>query len=121
MAKLPPNFSLQALPIESALSEGRDADARRLLVEVLKAGKADRVVQRIAADLISPPKRKRGRRSTLPKHWLDIAEDFEARRGAGTRYEDALRETSEKFGYGETHVRSCVAMFDEAREASLGE
>ncbi|TAT97902.1 hypothetical protein ELI49_29675 (plasmid) [Rhizobium ruizarguesonis] len=57
MAKLPDGFSLQALPIESALAEGRTEDAKTAVVAILLTGKADKVVQRLAAEMIKPPKR----------------------------------------------------------------
>lgn len=52
MAKFPPGFSLQASPIESALAEGRTEEAKRMVVALLVAGRADRVVQAIAANMI---------------------------------------------------------------------
>ncbi|WP_105382451.1 hypothetical protein [Neorhizobium alkalisoli] len=118
MAKLPDGFSLQALPIETALSEGRTEDAKTAIIEVLLAGKADRVVQRIAAEMIRPPKRSRGRQRANTRHWFDIGEQFHWLRLDGVKYEDALRQLSEKFGYSETHVRKAIAEFDAAKEAS---
>lgn len=117
MAKLPDTFSLAAFPIECALSEGRKEDAKRLICELLREGKADRVVQRIAADMISNKPRKRGRPKSQVKHWLDIGEEFHSLRGDGVKYEDALLQLSEKFGYSETNIRNAVHTYDEARRA----
>ncbi|MBY5760921.1 hypothetical protein HFO07_30475 [Rhizobium leguminosarum] len=117
MAKLPPSFSSQAVPIQSALSEGRTEDARRMVVDLLKAGKADRIVQGIAADLIRPPKRQRGRQRTLPQHWFDIGQDFHRLRESGRGYEDTLAELAAKFGFSESHIRNAVAEYDVAKEA----
>lgn len=118
MPRLPPGFSLQAIPIRAALSEGRTADAETLVAEILRAGSADRVVQQIAAEMIKPPKRARGRRKALPQHWLEIGEQFEWLRADGVKYEDALAQLATKFGYSETHVRTAVATYAEARAAS---
>lgn len=117
MAKLPPSFSLQAAPIEAALSEGRTEDARRLVVDLLRAGKADRVTQAIAADLIRPPKRKRGRQKTLPQHWFDIGEDFNHLRGIGRGYEETLAELAAKYGFSESHIRNAAAEYEAAKRA----
>ncbi|OWK25101.1 hypothetical protein AJ87_14565 [Rhizobium yanglingense] len=115
MAKLPDGFSLQAIPIKSALAEGRTEDAKTAIVKILLAGKADKVVQRLAAEMIKPPKRKRGRKSALTRHWLEIGEQFRWLRDDGVKYEEALRVLSERFGYSETHVRKAISEFDEAR------
>jgi len=115
MAKLPDGFSVQAIPIESALAEGRTEDARTAIVELLRMGKADKVVQRLAAEMIRPPKRARGRRQALTRHWIEIGEQFHLLRDEGVKYEDALRRVSEKFGYSETHIRKAVAEYDEAQ------
>lgn len=121
MAKLPPGISHQASPIQSALAEGRAEDAKRMIVDLLRQGNADRVVQAIAADLIKPPKRKPGRQKALPQFWFEIAEEFDSLRDGGASYEDALTKTAQKFGYSETHVRNCLRVFDEAKQASDGE
>jgi hypothetical protein len=118
MAKLPDGFSVQAIPVEAALAEGRTEDAKTAIIKILMSGKADRVVQRLAAEMIRPPKRKRGRRPALVRHWLEIGEEFHQQRDHGTKYEDALQATADKFGYSETHVRKAVAEYDEARSAS---
>jgi hypothetical protein len=112
MAKLPPSFSLQAVPIKAAISEGRIEDAKRLVVDLLRAGKADKVVQGIAADLIRPGKRLPGRPKTLPQFWIEIGEDFHRMREAGVRYETVLAELGAKYGFSESHIRNCIATYD---------
>jgi hypothetical protein len=116
MAPLPKGFSQQATPVNAAISEGRTADAVTLVVEILRTGKADAAVQRLAADLLKPAKRKRGRKKALPRHWLDIGEQFRWLRDDGVLYEEALRRVATKFGCSETHVRTSVAMYEQARE-----
>ncbi|MBX5017531.1 MULTISPECIES: hypothetical protein [Rhizobium] len=115
MAKLPEGFSVQAIPIRSALAEGRTEDAKTEVVRLLLTGKADKIVQRLAAEMIRPPKRGRGRRSALTRHWHEIGEEYHQLREAGVKYEDALRIASEKFGYSETHVRNAIADYDQGR------
>ncbi|NGN44343.1 hypothetical protein G6N74_25045 [Mesorhizobium sp. CGMCC 1.15528] len=117
MAPLPKNFSSKALPIEAALSEGRTNDARTLIVDSLLTGEADGVVQRLAAEMLKPPKRKRGRQKALTQYWLEIGEQFHRLRREGTKYEDALCKVADKFGYSETHVRKAIAEYEDAKEA----
>lgn len=117
MAPLPKSFSLQAVPIKAALSEGRTEDAKTMVCDLLRAGKADAVVQGLAADLLKPAKRGRGRQKALPWRWLDIAEHFrEMREDDGLLYEDALRLTAERFGRSESHVRTCITTYESAKE-----
>lgn len=115
MAPLPKGFSLQALPVERAISEGRSEDAKTLIIELLRAGKADRIVQGLAADMLRPPKRPRGRQKTLPKFWIEIGEEFGWLRADGVKYEEALTRLAEKFGYSETTIRTAVAFYEDGR------
>ena len=103
------------------MAEGREGDARRLLIDILRAGNADRIVQRLAADMLDAPPKKRGRpKASLPMHWFEIAEEFHrARRSTG--YEAAILAVSEKFVCSETHVRNCVRVYDEAKAAADAE
>ena len=117
MAPLPKGFSLQASPIQAALSEGRTEDAKTLVVAILRSGKADYVVQALAADLLKPPKRPRGRKKALTRHWYEIGEQFHRLRDDGVKYEDAMHQLSEKFVFSESHIRKAVAEFDRAKEA----
>lgn len=116
MAPLPFTFSTLAFPIETALSEGRTDDAKRMIVELLLSGKADASVQRLAADLIKPPKRARGRRKAHTRYWLDIGEQFHWLRDDGVKYEEALLQLSDKFGVSESHIRNAVAEYNAAKE-----
>lgn len=118
MAKLPEGFSSQAIPIEAALAEGRTEDAKTLIVDLLLAGNADRVVQKLAAKMIKPPKRNRGRQKALTRHWLDIGEQFHWLRDDGMKYEEALQQLARQFGYSESHVRKAIVEYDEAKAAS---
>ncbi|WP_412048656.1 hypothetical protein ACK6D9_11710 [Hoeflea sp. Naph1] len=116
MAKLPETFSLQAIPIQAAISEGRTEDAKTLIAAILSEGRADKVVQRLAALMIKRPKAKRGRKTALPRHWLEIGPDFHSMRDDGQRYEDVMHELAMRYGYSETHIRKAVALYDQAVE-----
>lgn len=118
MAPLPKNFSLQAVPIKAALSEARDADAERLVCEILRSGKADHVVQALAADMIMRVKRPRGRRKALRHFWREIGEQFTQLRADDVKYEDALRQVAEKFGYSESHCRNAIRDYEEVMQAN---
>lgn len=115
MPKLPDTFSLQAISIRSALQEGRIEDARTLVVDLLRAGQADRAVQALAADMLKPTPRKRGRPKALPQHWYEIGMMFDRLRDDGESYEIALAEVANHFGYSETHARNCVEVYENAR------
>ncbi|WP_167494906.1 hypothetical protein, partial [Rhizobium rosettiformans] len=116
--KLPDGMSLQAGPIQSALSEGRTEDAKTLIVAILLSGRADKVTQELAAAMIKPTKRPRGRKSALTRHWFDIGSDFHHLRACGDRYEDALAKLSKKYGYSETHIRKAISEYDSAKHAA---
>ena len=100
------------------MAEGRTEDAKTAICALLNAGKADAVVQKIAAALIRPPRRKRGRQKTLAKHWFEIGEEFYAMRSVGVLHDDALLKLSETFGYAETTVRKAIKEYDAAKTAS---
>lgn len=114
MVSIPSRFSLPAISIRGALQEGRVNDAKTMVIDLLRAGRADAVVQGIAADLLRPGKRSRGRPRTLPKFWMQIGEEFERMRDTGNRYEETVIHLSEKFGYSETHVRNAVRTYRDA-------
>lgn len=118
MARLPPGFSIQAGPIQAALSEGRTPDAKRLICEILLAGKADAVVQKLAAEMILPPSRPRGRKKALTRHWYEIGEEFHHLRGNGVKYDETHLQIAQKYKCSVSHVRKAVREYDEAREAA---
>jgi hypothetical protein len=116
MVPLPRGFSLQANPIRSALSEGRTEDAKRLTAEILRTGKADHVVQGIAADLLRPPKRAPGRQKSLPRFWFEIGEVFHDLRRDGLSFEEATEAAAEQFGFSERHIRNAVSFYDKTQD-----
>ena len=117
MAPLQKPFSVAAQPIAAALNEGRAEDALHALVRQLETGKADKVVQALAAKWIATlgvrpgdAKALRGGRKELPKEWLDVAEMVGGLQDDGETYERAVAKTKEHFGYTERHIQKCVAM-----------
>ncbi|WP_146206491.1 hypothetical protein [Ochrobactrum sp. POC9] len=117
MAKLPFVVSIQAIPIEAALAEGRTEDAKTMVVERLLSGDADPTVQKIAAELIKPKKGGRGRRKAHTRYWLDIGEMYNDLRDQQMKREEALAQVADHFGVSETHVRTAVKEYDAAKEA----
>ena len=121
MPKIDFEYSSRAGPIEAALSEGRTEDACRQIVKLLRTGDVDDVILRMAADMLDPPAKRRGRpKAHLPMHWLKIAEEFYRQR-RNMKYEAALLATKERLGMSETHIRNCVCEYDEAKAASDAE
>lgn len=118
MVEIPGGFSTQAVEIRAALSEGRTDDARSRIVEILLSGKADKHVQRLAAEMIKPPPKSRGRQKAQARHWFPIGMEFASLRSEGVSYEDALRLTADKFGYSETHCRKAIGEYEESKAAS---
>ncbi|MNV68536.1 hypothetical protein D3C71_1613970 [compost metagenome] len=117
MAKLPEGFSLQAMPIEAALAEGRDEDAKQAIFEILSSGTADRVTQRLAAEMLKPPKRKRGRRKELPKHWYLIATRYLHLQSQGVKYDDLIETLEKEFRFSERHILNALAEYRSAKAA----
>lgn len=117
MARLPPDFSMQAVPIEAAIDEGRKEDAKYLVCEILLTGKADKVVQRLAAEMIRPPKRGKGRPKSLPQHWLDIGSAYDDLRSRGMKYEDAMSELERRYGFADATLRKAIAFYNDAKAA----
>ncbi|RDL51821.1 hypothetical protein BLJAPNOD_02963 [Ensifer sp. M14] len=117
MAKLPEGFSLQAMPIEAALAEGRDEDAKQVIFEILSSGTADRVTQRLAAEMLKPPKRKRGRRKELPKHWYLIATRYLDLQSQGVKYDDLIETLEKEFRFSERHILNALAEYRSAKAA----
>jgi hypothetical protein len=116
MAPLPRPFSIKEQRIRAALSQGRLEDAKTAVIELLRAGKASRSIQSIAADMLRPEARKRGRQKADPQHWYDIADMFNLLRSEGISYESAMVKVAEKFGYSETHVRNSITLHEKARD-----
>lgn len=115
MANLPHLFSVHAAEIQGAISEGRTEDAKRLAAGILAIGNADSAVQKIAAELLRPSPKGRGRPTSLPKHWIEIAQEYEEERHKGNNHELALEIVAKYFGYSPTHVDNCRRAYEQTR------
>lgn len=121
MAKIPPSVSLRALPIKSALQEGRTQEAKRLILTHLRDGTADQVIQGLAADLIEAKPKARGGQKTLPEYWYEISEDYRYLRSDGNTRRASIDHLLKKWGYSETHLRNCLKIRDRAEDDSARE
>ncbi|MGO1163097.1 hypothetical protein ACTOV4_14250 [Brucella sp. C7-11G] len=120
MAPLPKSFSIPAIPIRSAISEGRVEEAMQKLAQVLESGKADPAIQMLAAEWIltvgikpGDAKALRNGAAALPSDWYDIAEMVNQLRDDGGTYAHAVAETANRFGYSERHVQKCYALWNQ--------
>lgn len=125
MAPLPKSFSIPAIPIRSAISEGRVEEAMQKLAQVLESGKADPAIQMLAAEWIltvgikpGDAKALRNGAAALPSDWYDIAQMVNHLRGDGSTYAHAVAETATRFGYSERHVQKCCALWNQADESA---
>lgn len=87
-----------------------------MVVADLEAGSADDQVQWIAAQMLKPKQRGRGRPSHPPMKWLDAGAIFEELYGDGTTYEAAILATAEKIGKSPEHVETAVAFYRRSRD-----
>lgn len=120
MAPLPRGYidGLQSDAAKVALSEGRRADAVTLVVAILRAGTANAVTQRLAADLLMPPPRGRGRPKALTQYWYEIGDAFYHLLANGVEPADAQRKLMAKFKKSRSHIRKAVLDFDEVEDAA---
>ena len=125
MAPLPKSFSIPAIPIRSAISEGRVEEAMQKLAQILESGKADSAIQTLAAEWIltvgikpGDAKALRNGAAALPTDWYDIAEMVNHLRDDGNTYAHAVAETANRFGYSERHVQKCYTLWNQAGESA---
>lgn len=125
MAPLPKNFSIPAIPIRSAISEGRVDEAMQKLTAILETGEADSAIQMLAAEWIltvgikpGDAKALRNGAAALPDEWCDIAEVVTQLRDEGMPYADAVAEAAVRFGYSERHVQRCYALWNQSDESA---
>ncbi len=125
MAPLPKSFSIPAIPIRSAISEGRVEEAMQKIAQILESGKADPAIQMLAAEWIltvgikpGDAKALRNGAAALPSDWYDIAEVVNRLRDDGSTYAHAVAETANSFGYSERHVQKCYALWNQSNESA---
>jgi hypothetical protein len=122
MAKLVPEFCAVAFEIRSALEEGRNADAKRIAVEHLRAGYHSQPYLNIVAEMWAN-KPKRGKNDGRPKnpfkqHWVNIGIYFQELRDRDVKYDDACKKLVKKWGYSYGTITAAVAFFRNALEDS---
>lgn len=117
MAPLPSSFSLKAIPIRSAISEGRAEEAMQKLTQILETGKADAAIQMLAAEWIlaiglkpGDAKALRKGAAALPDDWYDISEMVMQLRDQGMKFADAIAETARHYDYSERYVERCHSL-----------
>lgn len=115
MAKVPV-ASLRAFDIWVRLNDGREDEARQMVIADLDAGRADDQVQWIAAQMLKPKQRGRGRPSHRPTKWLEAGEAFESLRSDGMKYEAAILATAQKIGQSPEHVETAVTLYRRSRD-----
>ncbi|UYQ70666.1 hypothetical protein OF122_11330 [Pelagibacterium flavum] len=112
MAKLHKRFEWREVEIRGMIAEGRKRDAITAVVELLKAGTASPAIQAIAAELLKPEKRGRGRPNSSPEHWYDIAMAVRERESDGLSEEAAIGEVADRYGYSDKHVTNCLKHYE---------
>lgn len=123
MAKLLRSFSIKSIGMEAAIRQGRPHDVMHELVGLLREGKADGAVQKIAADWIESvglkpgdAKALRGGKKEALSEWVEIAEMVMSLQRDGKTYKDACLEAEAYFPYGERHIQKCVALMNKVLE-----
>ncbi|MCK1275874.1 hypothetical protein IVB46_11590 [Bradyrhizobium sp. 61] len=112
MAPLPKTFDCYAVEARGALAEGRTQDAITIVVERLRTGTASAELQALAARLLRPPKKGRGKPKSDPSHWFEIGTEFEDQMSRmGLSYEEAAAALAKKFGYSERQIGVAVRYF----------
>lgn len=117
MAKLPETFSVKAVAIKSAISEGRVEEAMQKLTQILETGKADGAIQKLAANWIlsvglkdGDAKALRGGARTSLSEWCDISDMVLLAQSDGRTYREAVEMAAKHFDYSMRHVEKCVAL-----------
>lgn len=115
MAKLPP-FDWRAQEVSALLDEGRTKEAKRRVAQMLRDGVATPKVQAIAAEMLEPPSRGRGRpKAKFPAHWYEIGVAVENMRCDGMTYDNAILKAAEDFRKDPETVRRAEKFYRDAK------
>lgn len=124
MAPLPRPFSLNADPIETAISEGRAEEAMQKLIFALRSKEDDCAVRWLAAEWIErvglpggAAKKLRKGRNALHEDWLEISQMFTRLQEEGATFAAARAQVSTYFGCSERHVETCMADWNRVEQA----
>jgi hypothetical protein len=89
-----PTLNQLSLIVFNAIGEGRHDYARKVLASYLRAGITNREFLNLAADMLDPPKKGRGRpKAQIPRWHIEIAQFYEVMKkdGIGPRSERIKR------------------------------
>src|SRR4051812_8782452 len=115
MAKIPP-YCDYANEISGLLLEGRRPEAAEKAAAYLRQGVASPLFLKLVAEQWVQPKSKPvGGPKRPPKHWLEIAKEFEDLRDAGMTVEVARENLAEKYDCAERTIDRAVRVYQEAR------
>jgi hypothetical protein len=118
MAPLP--FSCETVELRAALEERRLADAKKLAIRWLRAGRCSSEFLNIVADLWELEKQsgKMGAKKKLcPPHWYEIGSEYDELRAAGYKSDDACGQLKTKHRRSIRSIRTAVAYFRKCRAA----
>lgn len=87
-----------------------------MVIADLEAGCADDQVQWIAAQMLKPKERRRGRPSHPPKAWIDIGTAFECALDDGKTFEVAREHIAAQFNVSESHAENALRTYRLARD-----
>jgi hypothetical protein len=116
MAKLPP-MDWRAQEVRGLLNEGRTKEAKRRVAAILRDGHATAQVQAIAAEMLEPPSRGRGRpKAKLPSHWYEIGTTVENMRYDGMTYDNAILKAADDFRKDPETIRRADKFYRDAKD-----
>lgn len=114
MPKLSDIFCLETVKLREMLTEGRHAEVKDRVVEVLATGRALPPMQKLAAVLFGAG---RGRPATGKFKLYDIGRDAEELAARGIARKDILSTLAERYSRSEKHVDSCIVEYNKAIDA----
>jgi hypothetical protein len=109
-------LSFDALEIQDRINRNDSYGAKELVCAALLAGTTDLDILRIAANMILPPARGRGRPKRGPARWPEIGPEFERCRDRGITYEQTVVALAAQFSMSESKIEKAARYYRVARE-----
>jgi len=72
----------------------------------------------VVADLLDPPKRRRGGQSHWPRQWYEIGTRYEELRDDDRTYEQSVKILADEFARGRRTIERVVQFYTSAKEES---